>query len=141
MPTEHIAIINRASAAALLSGRKRIESRFSRTRRAPLGRVRVGDRIHFKLSGGPVIGEARVQRVREFHDLDAPRMRWLQRRYNADVRAPASYWRARRSSRFAVLIWLSGLTRGGAGATAPRQYGTAWIVLGPGGASHLTSTA
>jgi len=47
-------ILKKPSLAAILDGRKQIESRFTRTRRAFRGRVEAGDRLFLKQSSGPV---------------------------------------------------------------------------------------
>lgn len=62
MPRLHVAIIDAHAGRELLAGRKRVESRFSRQRRAPYGQVARGDQVVFKLVGGPLIGQARVAR-------------------------------------------------------------------------------
>jgi hypothetical protein len=130
MPSrEHVAIVTRWAAAALCAGSKRVESRFFRTRRAPLGRVRLGDLVHFKLSGGPLIGTCDVHRVEEWDSLDGAAVDNLRRRHNRLVRAPVSYWRARRRCRFGILIWVSDLRPAPARLRVPRQYGDGWIIL------------
>lgn len=131
MRNTHIAIIHHGLGARLLDGAKTIESRLMRTRRPPYGRVRRGDRICFKLSGGALIGSAVVARVREFADLRPADVRDLQRRYSAQVAAPRSYWRDRRAARYAVLIWLERWTRAVPGCEIPRQFGGAWLSLDP----------
>ena len=131
MPAVHVAIVGRAAAGQLLSGAKRIETRFSRRRRPPFGRVLPGDIIHFKLAGGGFIGTSHVMRLREFEDLTPTTLRRLCRQYNHAVRAPQHYWRSRRRCRFGLLIWIRRLAPPPAGVRVPRQYGNAWLVLGP----------
>lgn len=127
-PGEHIAIVSTAVALALQSGSKRIESRLTRTRRAPFGRIAPGDRIHFKLSGGPLIGSARVRRVGQWSGLTPARIRTLRRTFGAAVAAPPGYWRVRRGCRFGVLLWI-GPMRAAPRMDVPRQFGSGWIVL------------
>ena len=132
MARVHLAIVDPAAACALLSGDKHIESRFSRHRRAPYGQVARGDTIHFKLTGGRVIGTAAVAGVQEFHDLTPPMVERLRRLYNGAVRAPARYWASRRGSRYGVLIWLGALRPVRRRLRVPRQFGRAWVVLAQG---------
>jgi hypothetical protein len=131
-----VAIIDAIAAGQLLSGRKRIESRLSRSRRLPFGRIDVGDAVHFKLSGGSVIGTAHVKHVRHFDCLTPQRVHALQRQYNQAICAPPAYWRARRHCRYAVLIWVDQLASPPPALHVPRQFGGAWLEL-PGEPASL----
>lgn len=126
----HVAIVERGAARALLRGAKRIETRFYRQRRAPWGRIAAGDTVHFKLSGGRVIGSTPVAAVRQFADLTPATIARLRRRYGPHVNAPLRYWAARRDCRYGVLIWLGSLTAPAREMAVPRQYGGGWLVLG-----------
>lgn len=125
----HVAIVSRSIARALLSGEKRIESRLSRHKHLPFNELQTGDRIFFKLSGGPIVAAAFVRSVRRFRDLTATRIMSLARRYNDGVRASAAYWRSRTSAKYAIFAWLRGVERFSARWTPPRQFGAGWIVL------------
>ena len=132
MRSVHVAIVNRVAARQLLSGVKHVESRFYRRKRPPFGRIHTDDTVHFKLSGGSVIGSATVTRVRQFENLTPARLALLRRRYNQAVCAPAGYWHARRRCRYGLLIWISPLQPPAAGIRPPRQYGNAWLTLTAG---------
>lgn len=125
----HAAIVSTDVAAALRAGTKTVESRFSRTRRSPFGRVRPGDLIQFKLAGGPVVGAARAVAVRQFDALTPVVVRRLRRRYGAAIQAAPAYWRRRLHARYGVLIWLTPLGPP-LRRRIPRQYGGGWVVLG-----------
>lgn len=126
----HIAIVDPISARQLAAGAKRIESRFSQTRRLPFGRIHPGDPIWFKLSGGGFIGAATARRVQEFSDLTVDRVRGIARRHGRDIAAPDGYWDTRLTRRYGVLIWISRLRlRLEPPAVTPRQYGSGWILL------------
>jgi len=129
MGRQHVAIVGRQVAVHLRSGRKRIETRFTRCRRAPFGCIEPGDTVHFKLSGGAFIGSVRVERVEQLSGLTRADLASLRRRYAGEVCAPAGYWEGRRSARFAVLMWIGRLERGRPARPVPRQYGNAWVVL------------
>jgi hypothetical protein len=132
LPTSHVAIVDARLAASLLSGRKRIESRFARQQRLPYGRVSPGDRIYFKVAGGEVIGHARALRVRHFDNLTPHAIHALRARYDDAIRAPSAYWHARRKCRYAVLIWLTAFNARSCRLAVRRQYGGGWLVLEPG---------
>jgi hypothetical protein len=129
-PRQHVAIVAPWAASALLDGRKRVETRFSRSRRAPFGRVRRGDTVYFKLSGGPMLGGAQVFAVKEFAEMNAAKLAALRRQHAADAHAPAAYWALRRRCRYAVIITLGPLRPAPRDLAIPRQYGGGWVVLG-----------
>jgi hypothetical protein len=126
---EHVAIVSRWAAGALLTGNKRIETRFSRRKRPPFGRVRPGDTVHFKRCGGELLGSAQVSFIKELTGLTPAGINRLRRRYAAQVAAPATYWKARRKCRFVVLIWVGALRSPPRRLRVPRQYGGGWLVL------------
>ena len=129
MGNVHVAIVGPSLAPALHSGHKCIESRFTRRRRPPYGRVFRGDQVYFKVSGGGIIGRSRVARVEQFEDLTPAAMSSLRRRYNAAILAPKAYWHARRDCRYGVLIWLERFSPHRLNLPVPRQYGSGWLVL------------
>jgi hypothetical protein len=126
---EHVAIVRPSVAKALLLRVKQVEARLYRRRRSPFGLISSGDRVHFKISGGDIIGTATVTAVRHVFDLTPQRVRILQTLFGNVVHAPEHFWRRRLSARYAVLVWVSRLRRCRADLRVPRQYGDAWIVL------------
>lgn len=128
MPT-HVAWIRKPLADALLRGQKRVESRFSRTRRPPFGCVHVGDRVWFREVGGGWVAVATVARVRQYERLTPSAIHALCRRYQRAVGADARYWHARRDCRFATFLWLTDLRPAVRAPAAERQYGGAWRTL------------
>lgn len=129
MPRGHVAIVSRDVADALLSGRKRVESRLFRARRPPYGAIRPGERIFFKRSGGAVFATARAIWV-EFATFASPNaVAAAARRLGRLVAAPRAYWSARREARYGVFIGLSAVRPTRAGPRVPRQFGGGWVVL------------
>lgn len=65
---DHIAIMKKSWGLIpkILSGEKTIESRWYQTRRAPWGKIKVGEKIYFKNSGEAVIVQAAVSEVLQF---------------------------------------------------------------------------
>lgn len=126
----HLAIVDRVTAQRLLSGQKRIESRFSKSRRAPFGRVVRGDILLFKLSGGQTLGMSEAMLVKEYDRLDRDALDRIRRRHGKWICAPEAYWRARRFCRYGTLIWLGPLRPPPESFRPPRQYGNGWVVLG-----------
>lgn len=79
----HVAIMKRSWGLIpkILSGKKTIESRWYLTRRAPWGRIKVGERVYFKNAGEPVTARATVAKVLQFENLTQAEVRRLFRKY------------------------------------------------------------
>lgn len=129
MSLHHVAIIHQRVADALVAGRKRVETRFFQRRRSPIGRVRPGDTVHFKVSGGPVVGSAQVIYIKEFKTLTPTAIDRLRRALQSRVCAPPRYWVERRQCRYGILIGLGPLAAPAEELVVPRQYGAGWLVL------------
>ena len=68
---DHVAIMNPGLKLIdrILSGEKKIESRWSKNKIAPWGKVKTGDRIYFKDAGKPVTAVTEVEKVMELTDM------------------------------------------------------------------------
>lgn len=102
----HLMIVHERYAPLLLSGRKAVESRLSKDRRAPFGRVSPGEVVYLKTTGGPVFARARVTRVDEFDDLTPGQLDSLRSAYDDRVCADDAYWDERSDARYATMVWL-----------------------------------
>jgi ASC-1-like (ASCH) protein len=80
---EHIAIMKKSWGLTkkILSGEKKIESRWYMTKCAPWDRIKPGETIYFKDSGEPVTIKAEVERVLQFPDLDEVKVREILEQY------------------------------------------------------------
>ena len=100
----HLGIFVEPFLEAILDGRKTVESRFAIRRCPPFDRVRAGDVIFLKRSGGPIVGIAVAGEARYF-ELDHKTLRDIRRRYAARICAEDdAFWDARSEKRFATLI-------------------------------------
>ena len=106
MANYHLAILKKRYIEAILRGRKVIESRFTRIRRAPFGRILVGDRIFLKQSSGPVCGAALVRAVMSFERLTPREILGLKQRHNHEIGGDEEFWESKLDCRFGVLIRL-----------------------------------
>jgi len=106
MANYHLVILKKYYLDAILSGRKRIESRFTRTRRSPFRQVRPGDKLFLKQRSGPVCATAIVAAVKNFENLTPKRITELKDRYNHHIRADDEYWQSRADCVFGFLLWL-----------------------------------
>jgi hypothetical protein len=103
----HLAIFVEPFLQFVLEGRKTIESRFSMHRLAPYDKVRSGDIIVLKRSGGPVVGVCIVTEA-WFYRLDTASWRLIRRDFAAALCAQdPAFWRARKHASYATLMSLS----------------------------------
>ena len=96
---DHIAIMNKSFGdliAKILSGEKKIESRWSKNKIAPWGKIQSGDTVYFKNSGGPVIAIAEVEKIRQFEKKDFDKARKLF--------SVSNVWT--KDKNYCVLMWL-----------------------------------
>ena len=103
---EHVAIVRPALADLILSGRKTIESRITKVRGPAFQRVHPGDAIYFRESGGGFRVLATVEKAVHLRDLTAAGLRALREVFGVEIGADAAYWRSRKGSRYASLMWL-----------------------------------
>lgn len=68
----------------ILSGEKKIESRWYMTKHLPWGKIAAGDTVYFKNSGEPVTAVATVGKVLQFGNLTPELIRELLEKYGAD---------------------------------------------------------
>lgn len=104
--SSHLMIVHQRYAPDLISGRKSVESRLGKDRRAPFGRVNPGDLVYLKSSGGPVFGAAKVERVDEFDDLTPADIDNLRATYEDRILGGDAYWSSKSDARYATLVWL-----------------------------------
>ncbi|MDB5083011.1 MAG: hypothetical protein JWP00_4935 [Chloroflexi bacterium] len=105
--TNHIAILSHKSVLdKILSGDKTIESRFSRVKSVPFGQIFAGDLVYFKLSGGPVLGRARISRVEEYDNLSPRQIEELAQRYQLQLALSVDFLARKMESKFASLLFL-----------------------------------
>ncbi len=106
MANYHLVILKRPYLEAVLAGRKQIESRFIKTRRAHFGRVLPGDKLFLKESGGLVCAIASIAAVRNFTELTPKRILELKEQYNHLICGSNKYWQSKMDCRFGFLVWL-----------------------------------
>lgn len=77
---DHIAIMNPkiAPVADILSGKKTIESRWSKYKSVPWGKVHPGETIYFKETGKNVTAKARVEKV---ISIEHPNAKFIAQKY------------------------------------------------------------
>ncbi len=131
MKKYHLAILKKPYLDAILSGQKKVESRFTLTKREPFGQIAGGDKIFFKLSSGVVCAVATVSAVKTFVNLCPYQTHRLKAQYNDLILGSDEYWESKLDSKFGVLVWLEDVK-----AIEPvridKKDWRAWVVLKKG---------
>ncbi|MCX6814625.1 MAG: hypothetical protein NTY20_03185 [Candidatus Aenigmarchaeota archaeon] len=83
---EHIAIMRKSWGLTrkILTGQKKIESRWYKARYPPWGRIKAGETIYFKDSGEPVTIKAEVGKVMQFSGLNPRKVKEILGKYGKD---------------------------------------------------------
>ncbi|MBI2018902.1 ASCH domain-containing protein [Candidatus Daviesbacteria bacterium] len=103
---KHLAIFKGDGAKKILSGKKTIESRFSKRRNPPFGQIATGDLVYIKPSGEDIIGQFRVKKVIFYDGLDLSDLSNLRKRYGRQLAAGEGYWQQKQDSRYGTLIFI-----------------------------------
>ncbi len=128
MANYHLVILKKHYLDEILTGRKTIESRFTKTKRFEFGQVLAGDKLFLKLSSGPVCAMASVTAVENFENLNKKRLDDIRRRYNHNIRGSDAYWRSKADCRFGFLVWLKDIQRIEPVWISKKDW-RAWVVL------------
>lgn len=121
----HIAILSKKYVGLILSKDKTIESRFSLHRRIPFERVKVGDVLLLKESGGPIVGLAYVSKVWFYH-LDADTLQQIRTQFGHGLQIhDDEFWERCESRSYATLMELENV-RSIAPIRFPKRDRNAW---------------
>lgn len=101
----HVAIFSEPFLTLILSGEKKVESRFSRNRCAPYGEVGAGDVILIKETAGPICGLSLVRRA-WYYDLISEPIERIRNQYGSAIHADDAFWTSRADAHYATLIEL-----------------------------------
>ncbi len=97
----HIAIVDFPTIRKIMDGVKTIESRFSKNRVKPFGKVEAEDMVLLKKSGGDIYGYFFVESVESLTGFDVAE---VERKYNPQIQADAAFWVQKRQARFATFM-------------------------------------
>jgi ASC-1-like (ASCH) protein len=130
MKNYHLVILKKPYLDAILSGRKTVESRFTRARYSFISQVRRGDMLFLKVSSGPVCGQASVAAVKYFEDLTPEKVAKIKRQYNEHILGSDEYWKSKAGCRFGFLAWLEDIRPMKPTEIAKKDW-RSWVVLTP----------
>lgn len=114
---DHVAIMKKSWGLTqkILSGQKKIESRWYKFEHAPWDKIKVGDTIYFKDSGEPVTIKALVSKVLQFSFLSPKKVREILKKYykedGIEKRELSKYMAMFRNKKYCLLIFLRNAVR------------------------------
>ena len=129
----HLAILTPGWIELILDGSKTIESRFTKVRCAPFGKVHEGDSVYLKEGGGLVKGIFTVAKVETHENLDKSGIQAIYERCGQDIFCqsftqffPPDKWLA---SKHATLIYVSNPIEFDFPIPYRQKGRSAWLVL------------
>lgn len=130
---EHLAILSkkRKLLSKILSGEKKIESRWYKFRRHPFGTISRGDIIYFKESGCPVSAKAIVENILTYENLTPQKITEIIKEYGNQIGIGLNFVEEVKDKRFCILIFLSNPQRIETFEINKKGYGlmNAWITI------------
>ncbi len=109
---QHIAIMKKSWGLLekILSGKKKIESRWYLSKRAPWDRIKAGEIIYFKNSGSPVSLKAEVEKVLQFENLTQEKVKEILDKWGGEgricVRDYNESLQSNKNKKYCILIFL-----------------------------------
>ncbi|MEK7612109.1 MAG: ASCH domain-containing protein [Patescibacteria group bacterium] len=134
---DHVAIMKKSWGLTqkILSGEKKIESRWYKTKHSPWGKIKRGDTIYFKDAGQPVSIKAWVEKTIHFSDLVPNKARKILHTYGKDdgiSKDRISYfYKLFKDKRYCILIFLKNPRKVKSFTIDKRGFGmqAAWLTV------------
>lgn len=128
----HLAIFTQPWLDLILDEKKTIDSRLSKVRCAPYGRINGGDIVYMKESGGLVKGQFNVAKVETYEDLTPRTLHNINTQYHQEIFVDLGFQGLKDKwtySKYATLIHISNVMSYQKPFPYPRKGRTAWILL------------
>ncbi|MGV8162111.1 MAG: ASCH domain-containing protein [Candidatus Nanoarchaeia archaeon] len=113
MNMDHIAIMNKSWKLIdkIISGQKRIESRWYKAKVAPWNRIKEGEVIYFKDAGEKITAKANVSKVLQFDNLTDEKIKEIIKGYGGEGKicfrgTPEEVFDFAKGKKYCILIFL-----------------------------------
>lgn len=134
---EHVAVMRKSwgLTGKLVTGQKKIESRWYRVKYAPWGRIKPGETVYFKNSGEPVTLKAEVEEVLLFSGLTPDKVLMILERYGKDDGIEEDeiprFFEMFREKRYCMLVFLRNVQAIAPFEISKRGFGamSSWICV------------
>lgn len=108
---KHLAIFKGIAGDLILTGKKTVELRFSRTKNPPFGVISTGDLVYIKPSGKDIIGQFRVKKVITFDGISPEDLTNIREKYGDVLGVDKYYWLSKKNCKYGTLIFIGDCTR------------------------------
>ncbi len=103
---DYIAVMDYMTIDMILSGKKYIESRFSKNQIIPYNTVKDGDVVYLKEPGKDISACFTVKKVLFFDHLNPDRVKEIRDKYDNLIKGPDRYWQIKQSSKYGTLMYI-----------------------------------
>jgi len=133
----HLAVMRKSwrLTEKILTGEKRIESRWYKTRYPPFDKIRARDTVYFKDSGEPVTIKATVDGVKQFSNINPKKVKTILAEYGAldglGIDDIPKFYKMFKSKKYCILVFLKNPVAVRPFNINKKGYGTmaSWICL------------
>ena len=131
MSQKHLAILTQPFLDLILDGKKTIESRFTKVRCLPYNRIAAGDIVIMKKSGGLVLGEFTVSKVKTFTDTTPDDISKIAGKYGREIGSDVQddFWECRQKTKYVTLMYISNPVRYESPYPFPKKDRRGWVLL------------
>jgi hypothetical protein len=126
---KHLAIFTLEATKDILSGKKRVDGRFSKIKIAPYGKVSAGDIVLMKVSGEEIVGQFKVDRAIYFDHPQKKEAETLINIYVKELAMPESFWLQHEQINFITLIFIKEVTKFLVVPEVPKKDLRPWVLL------------
>lgn len=106
----HLGIFTEPCLSYMLDGKKTIESRFSKNKILPYGKITKEDIVLVKKSGGDVLAYFTIKDVM-FFDLQKFSIHEIRRQYEKELCVDEAFWLSKEKSNYATLLFIDKIYR------------------------------
>lgn len=112
---EHVAIMKKSWGLTkkILSGEKKIESRWYKVKCAPWNRIKSGEIVYFKNSGEPITLKTEVAEVIQFSDLTPEKVKGILNKYGQElgINKTPEFFEVFKNKKYCILIFLKNVQK------------------------------
>jgi adenylate kinase family enzyme/ASC-1-like (ASCH) protein len=126
----HLAVMVEPYLSRILSGEKTIESRYSINSIAPYNKIKPGDIVLLKKSGGGVVAIFEAGKVHYFLLSGQSDLETIRNEYNDRLKINENFWEEKRRCKYATLIDINRILQIPQ-FNVNKQSRTAWVTIGP----------
>ncbi len=142
---DHVAIMRKSwkLTQKILSGEKKIESRWYSNKSAPWDRIKAGESVYFKDSGEPVTIKAEVERVLQFSELTPHAVKEILDKFGSvdgiNISDVSKFYARFKHKRYCLLIFLRNAQKVRPFNISKKGFGnmSAWLCVDDVGAIKL----